>query len=107
MFKHYSTDRQYTFTRGADTVHVTIDGRTVRNTKARLILAIVPLVALAAFCALLPILLPLPIIGIIVVLGQISAIDETMRLKAEAIANTQFDVIDRNRWAALGSLRNL
>lgn len=98
-------DKTYTFTRGIDTVHVTIGCRELSMARVRLWLV---LGGPGSIVLLLGVVLwPLLIVGAVVLLalvGRLNMIEQEMREQAERKALQQFERFESDRWRAYRAL---
>lgn len=101
-------DRTYTFTRGIDTVHVTIGSREVTGAKVRLWLVFG---GPGLIVLLLGVMLwPLLIVGAVVLLtlaGRLNVIEQEIRDQAEREALRHFERFESDRWRAIRAMGNL
>lgn len=100
------SDNTYTFTRGIDTVHVTIDATEVTRAKVRLVLlwGALIMVTLVIGAAFLP-LLVIPAALTFFAYGKFLTLEQACREKAEAQAIRQFDQMESERWRAMRALK--
>lgn len=101
-------DRTYTFTRGIDTVHVTIGCHEIGRAKARLWFVF----GGPGLCVLLigVALWPLLIVGaalLLVLAGRLNLIEQDTRERAEREALRHFDRFESDRWRAIRALGDL
>lgn len=98
-------DKTYTFTRGIDTVRVTIGRHEVGRARARLLLVwgSVILCTFAVGLVVLP-LLVIPVGLTFYVYGKVLLLEQVCREKAEAQAIQQFERFESERWRAFRAL---
>ena len=99
-------DKTYTFTRGCDTVHVTVGGHGLAQAKARLWLAYggSGLVCLTLGAMVWP-LLPVGALLLLALVGRLGLLDQEIRDQAEHAAAQEFERFEVERWQALAAFR--